>query len=110
MGLRSSRAFLQAVKVGSINAHRASDRSLGYGFRWLTVEADSTNDGYGGASWLVRRFYGINKPDGIRVTEAKQTGTPTVILECVNTHLRRKIAKLFRTQRRLNAGDYLNAL
>lgn len=38
VGLRSSRAFLQAVNVGSIKAHRALYRSLGDGFRWLTAQ------------------------------------------------------------------------
>ncbi|MGW0994200.1 hypothetical protein [Streptomyces sp. NPDC002520] len=33
VGLRSSRACLQAVDVGSVRAHRASDSSPGYDLR-----------------------------------------------------------------------------
>lgn len=45
MGLRSSRAFRQAVNIGSIGAHRASDRSLGYGFRSITACRDLVHAG-----------------------------------------------------------------
>ncbi|GAB3179852.1 hypothetical protein GCM10027162_32870 [Streptomyces incanus] len=45
VGLRSSRALLQAVSVGSIRAHRASDRSLGYGFRSLTAQREHEHAG-----------------------------------------------------------------
>lgn len=39
-----------ATALGSIRAHRASDRSLGYGLRSLTAQRDHEYDGGAGSA------------------------------------------------------------
>jgi hypothetical protein len=68
-----SRAFLQAVNVGSIRAHRASERSLGYGFRWLTSQRDRERDGRSGSTdhWAVLVYLYVRRTSRI---EAERNG------------------------------------